>query len=204
MDGASRDKWRPDSGEGGPAMRSLLTAVFTPICAWAGVTAVMEPSVPEFADGESYVRSAVEPVVASASELMTISAAFPNAVTNQLEVWLCADDAASRACRDVVLGIDEGRLFVAGRDAGSEMFDSVLLPSGQIMLSITARSSQVSGNAVVGVSINGADNSFARSSIVSANPFEWRSVRVVSRGLSDDMPVMTVAKNRIGTTLKMR
>lgn len=49
MDGASRDKWRPDRGEGGPAMRSLLTAVFTPICAWAGVTAVMEPSVPEFA-----------------------------------------------------------------------------------------------------------------------------------------------------------
>ena len=204
MDGASWDKWRPDRGEGGPAMRSLLTAVFMPICAWAGVTAVMEPSVPEFADGESCVRSVVEPVAASSSELMTVSVAFSNAVTNQLEVWFCTDDAASRACRDVVLGIDGGRLFVAGRDAGSEMFDSVLLPSGQIMLSITARSSQVSGNAVVGVSINGADNSFARSSIVSANPFEWRSVRVVSRGLSDDMPVMTVAKNRIGTTLKMR
>ena len=33
-------------------MRSLLTAVFMPICAWAGVTAVMEPSVPEFAGGD--------------------------------------------------------------------------------------------------------------------------------------------------------
>lgn len=185
-------------------MKSLLTAVFMPICAWAGVTAVIEPSVPEFADGESCARSAVEPVTASASERMTISVAFPNVVTNQLEVWLCTDDAASRACRDVVLGIDGGRLFVGGRDAGSEMLDSALLPSGQIVLSITARSSQVSGNAVVGVSINGADNSFARPSIVSANPFEWRFVRVVSRGLSDDMPVILVVKNRIGTELRLR
>ena len=185
-------------------MKSLLALLLMPVCAWAGVTAVIAPPTPEFADGESSALSAVETVSASASEIMTVSVSFRNAATNQLEVWICADDAASRACRVVVLGIDGGRLFVAGRDAGSEMFDSVLLPSGQIMLSITARSSQVSGNAVVGVSINGADNSFARSSIVSANPFEWRSVRVVSRGLSDDMPVMTVAKNRIGTTLKMR
>ena len=185
-------------------MRSLLTAVFTPICAWAGVTAVMEPSVPEFADGESCVRSVVEPVAASASELMTVSAAFPNAVTNQLEVWLCTDDAASRACRDVVLGIDGGRLFVGGRDAGSEMLDSELQPFGQIVLDITARSGQLTGNAVVGVSINGTDNFFARSSVAASNPLEWRSVKVVSRGLSDGMPVVTIVTKRIGTTLKMR
>lgn len=185
-------------------MRSLLTAVFMPICAWAGVTAVIEPSVPGFADGESCARSAVEPVAASASERMTISVAFPNVVTNQLEVWLCTDDAASRACRDVVLGIVGGRLFVGWRDVGSEMLDSELQPSGQNVLDITARSSQLTGNAVVGVSINGADNLFARSHVVASNPFEWRSVRVVSRGLSGDMPVMAVVKNRIGARLRLR
>ena len=185
-------------------MKSLLALVFMPICAWAGATAVIELPAPEFADGESSAMAAVESVSASASELMVVSVSFPNAATNQLEVWLCTDDSASRGCRDVVLGIDEGRLFVGGRDAGSEMLDSAVLPFGQVVMNVTARSRRLSGDAVVGVSVNGIGNAFAVSSVAASNPFEWRSVRIVSRGLSNDMPAVAVGKKRIGTTLKMR
>ena len=181
-----------------------LWAVILPVCAGARVTAVIEPPTPEFADGETSALSAVEPLTASVSELMTVSVLFPNVATNQLEVWLCTDDSASRGCRDVVIGIDEGRMFVGGRDAGSEMLDSAALPFGQVMLDVTARSRRLSGDAVVGVSVNGVGHAFAASSVAASNPLEWRSVRVVSRGLSDDMPAMTVATKRIGTTVKMR
>ena len=185
-------------------MKSLLPSIFMPICAWAGVTAVMEPPMPEFADGESSALSAVETVSASASEIMTVSVSFRNAATNQLEVWICTDEAASRTCRDVVFGIDEGRLFVGGRDVGSWMFDSAALPFGQVAIEVTARSRQLSGDVVVGVSVNGIDNAFAVSSVADSNPFEWRSVRVVSRSLATDMPAVTVGKKRIGTELKLR
>lgn len=185
-------------------MKSLLPSIFMPICAWAGVTAVMEPPMPEFADGESSALSAVETVSASASEIMTVSVSFRNAATNQLEVWICTDEAASRTCRDVVFGIDEGRLFVGGHDVGSWMFDSAALPFGQVAIEVTARSRQSSGDAVVGVSVNGVDNVIAKSLLAAASPLGWRSLRVLSRGLSDDMPTLTVVKNRIGSTLKIR
>lgn len=184
-------------------MKSLLALLLMPVCAWAGVTAEIAPPTPEFADGESSALSAVETVSASASEIMTVSVSFRNAATNQLEVWICTDEAASRACRDVVLGVDEGQMFVGGRDAGSGMSDSAVLPFGQVVLDITARSRQLSGNALVGVSVNGTENVFAKLHVSASNPMEWRSLRIVSRGVIEETPSATISKSKVGTLVKL-
>lgn len=178
--------------------------LFAPLVASASAPMVLVPPVPEFADSETCACSAIPGLSAGASETLTIHIELSNAATNQCEVWFCTDGGSTRACRDVLLKVDDGRLFIDGHNVGDAVHDGVLLPLGDISMDIVIVKRQLSGAVSSGVLVNGAPSAFLKTAVDAASPQTWRSIRVVSRGSVDEIPEVVVAKARIGTSIRLR
>lgn len=185
-------------------MKAFVAAILLPSFAFAGRTIEVAPPPPTFADFESCAQATIVPVSSVTAELLSVRVEFSNAATNQMEVWFCTDDAATRSHRDLLIGMDCGQFFASGREVEGALFDDAQMSSGRLFMDVSVRSRTLVGGAVVNVAVGGVPNGFAQSCVAAADPFSWRSVKVFSRGLSGDMPSIAVSKRRIGTAVRLR
>lgn len=185
-------------------MKAFASAILLPSLAFAGSTVVVAPPPPTFADFESCAQTTIVPVSSVTAELLSVRVEFSNAATNQMEVWFCTDDAATRSHRDLLIGMDCGQFFASGQEVEGALFDDSQMSPGRLFMDVSVRSRPSVGCAVVNVEVGGVPYGFAQSCVAAADPFSWRSVKVFSRGLSGDMPSIAVSKERIGTTVRLR
>lgn len=75
------------------------------------------------------------------SEKVTISIDAPNTATNQFEIWFCADENATRAGRDFLIGFDDG-ITVHGLQSASSVTTIAENPSsGNFSIRLVYRTS---------------------------------------------------------------
>ena len=185
-------------------MKAFVAASLLPSVAFAGRTIEVAPPPPTFADFESCAQATILRVSSVTAELLSVRVEFSNAATNQMELWFCTDDAATRSHRDLLIGMDCGQFFASGREVEGALFDDAPMSVGRLIIDVSVRSRPSDGGVVVNVAVGGVPYVFAQSCVAAADPFAWHSVKVLSRGLSGGMPSIAVSKERIGTTLRVR
>ena len=135
-----------------------------------------------------------------------VSINCPNTATNEFEVWFCTDEDASREARDLVISLDDGSLFVSGRDVKSQLPDWSSMPLGLCTLDIELRNRIYNQESLLVKSVvNGMQIPVLEMGVGMASPREWRSVKVVSRGMLDASDITaTVSKGEVGFSLILR
>lgn len=183
---------------------ALLLALASPAIA-GEVVSVSLPD-PMFNNCESTAKAMLPILEAGTSERLVVSINCPNTATNEFEVWFCTDEDASREARDLVISLDDGSLFVSGRDVKSQLPDWSSMPLGLCTLDIELRNRIYNQESLLVKSVvNGMQIPVLKMGVGMASPREWRSVKVVSRGLwnASDITV-TVSKGEVGFSLILR
>ena len=183
---------------------SLFLALASP--AIAGEAASVLLPDPIFDNCEAVGHAVIPSLEVGTPERLVVSIDCLNTVTNEFEVWFCMDEEASWEFRNLVVSLDEGCLFVSGRDDESLLPDVMSMPLGQYALGIELRNRIYNQESLLVKSVvNGMQIPVLAMGIGMANPREWRSVKVVSRGLWDASNItVTVSKGEVGFSLILR
>lgn len=183
---------------------ALLLALASPAIA-GEVVSVLLPD-PMFNNCESTAKAMLPILEAGTSERLVVSINCPNTATNEFEVWFCTDEDAKREARDLVISLDDGSLFVSGRDVKSQLPDCSSMPLGLCTLDIELRNRIYCQEALLVKSVvNGMQIPVLEMGVGMASPREWRSVKVVSRGMLDASDITaTVSKGEVGFSLILR
>ena len=183
---------------------ALLLALASPAIA-GEVVSVSLPD-PMFNNCESTAKAMLPILEAGTSERLVVSINCPNTATNEFEVWFCTDEDASREARDLAISLDDGSLFVSGRDVKSQLPDWSSMPLGLCTLDIELRNRLYNQESLLVKSVvNGVQIPVLTMGVGMASPREWRSVKVVSRGMSDASDITaTVSKGEVGFSLILR
>ena len=183
---------------------ALLLALASPAIA-GEVVSVLLPD-PMFNNCESTAKAMLPILEAGTSERLVVSINCPNTITNEFEVWFCTDEDASREFRDLAISLDDGYLFVSGRDDENLLQDWTSMPWGQCHLGSELRNRLYSQESLLVKSVvNGMQIPVLEMGVGMASPREWRSVKVVSRGMLDASDVMvTISKGEVGFSVILR
>ena len=194
--------------KGQKAWNEMLLAISLALAspAIAGEVVSVSPPDPTFEECESTAQSEIPILEAGTTERMVVSIDCLNTATNEFEVWFCTDEDASREFRDLAISLDDGCLFISGRDDESLLPDMTSVSLGQCALDIELRNRLYDQDAlVVKTSVNGIQNPILAMVVGMASPRGWRSVRLVSREVwnASDMTV-TVSKGEVGVSVILR
>ena len=183
---------------------ALLLALASP--AIAGEVVSVSLPYPMFNNCESTAKAMLPILEAGTSERLVVSINCPNTATNEFEVWFCTDEDAKREARDLAISLDDGCLFVSGRDVKSQLPDWSNMPLGLCTLDIELRNRIYCQESLFVKSVvNGMQIPVLEMGVGMASPREWRSVKVVSRGMSDASDITaTVSKGEVGFSLILR
>ena len=183
---------------------SLFLALASPAIA-GEATSVLLPD-PSFNDCEISAWTVIPVLDVGTPERLVVSIDCLNTVTNEFEVWFCTDEDASREFRDLAISLDDGYLFVSGRDDENLLQDWTSMPWGQCHLGIELRNRLYSQESLLVKSVvNGMQIPALAMGLEMASPREWRSVKAVSRGMLDASDVMvTISKGEVGLSVKLR
>ncbi|MBQ6141980.1 MAG: hypothetical protein IJI54_11930 [Kiritimatiellae bacterium] len=121
--------------------RIPLLALFLSAATSVVAGEVVSVSLPDpmFNNCESTAKAMLPILEAGTSERLVVSINCPNTITNEFEVWFCTDEDASREFRDLAISLDDGYLFVSGRDDENLLQDWTSMPWGQCHLGIELR-----------------------------------------------------------------
>ena len=183
---------------------ALFFALASP--AIAGEVVSVSPPDPSFDNCESTAKI-VMPILETGTPVrLMVSIDCLNTATNEFEVWFCTDEDASREFRDLAICLDDGCLFMSGRDDEYLLPDVASMPLGQCALDIELRNRLYNQDTLLVKSgVNGTQIPVLTAGLGMVTPREWRSVRVVSRGMGNasDMTV-TVSKGEVGFSVILR
>ena len=183
---------------------SLFLVLASPAIA-GEATSVLLPD-PSFNDCEISAWTVIPVLDVGTPERLVVSIDCLNTVTNEFEVWFCTDEDASREFRDLAISLDDGYLFVSGRDDENLLQDWTSMPWGQCHLGIELRNRLYSQESLLVKSVvNGMQIPVLEMGVEMASPCEWRSVKAVSRGMLDASDVMvTISKGEVGFSVILR
>ena len=183
---------------------SLFLVLASPAIA-GEATSVLLPD-PSFNDCEISAWTVIPVLDVGTPERLVVSIDCLNTVTNEFEVWFCTDEDASREFRDLAISLDDGYLFVSGRDDENLLQDWTSMPWGQCHLGIELRNRLYSQESLLVKSVvNGMQIPVLAMGLEMASPREWRSVKAVSRGMLDASDVMvTISKGEVGFSVILR
>ena len=183
---------------------SLFLVLASPAIA-GEATSVLLPD-PSFNDCEISAWTVIPVLDVGTPERLVVSINCPNTATNEFEVWFCTDEDASREARDLVISLDDGSLFVSGRDVKSQLPDWSSMPLGLCTLDIELRNRIYNQESLLVKSVvNGMQIPVLAMGLEMASPREWRSVKAVSRGMLDASDVMvTISKGEVGFSVILR
>lgn len=188
--------------------RIPLLALFLSAATSVVAGEVVSVSLPDpmFNNCESTAKAMLPILEAGTSERLVVSINCPNTITNEFEVWFCTDEDASREFRDLAISLDDGYLFVSGRDDENLLQDWTSMPWGQCHLGIELRNRLYSQESLLVKSVvNGMQIPALAMGLEMASPREWRSVKAVSRGMLDASDVMvTISKGEVGFSVILR
>lgn len=188
--------------------RIPLLALFLSAATSVVAGEVVSVSLPDpmFNNCESTAKAMLPILEAGTSERLVVSINCPNTATNEFEVWFCTDEDASREARDLAISLDDGYLFVSGRDDENLLQDWTSMPWGQCHLGIELRNRLYSQESLLVKSVvNGMQIPVLAMGLEMASPREWRSVKAVSRGMLDASDVMvTISKGEVGFSVILR
>ena len=186
-----------------PLLALLLSAATSVV---AGEVVSVSLPDPMFNNCESTAKAMLPILEAGTSERLVVSINCPNTATNEFEVWFCTDEDAKREARDLAISLDDGCLFVSGRDVKSQLPDWSNMPFGLCTLDIELRNRIYNQEALLVKSVvNGMQIPVLEMGVGMASPREWRSVKVVSRGMLDASDITTtVSKGEVGFSLILR
>ena len=189
---------------GNEMLLTFFLALASP--AIAGEVVSVSPPDPMFDNCESTAKIVMPILETGTPERLMVSIDCLNTATNEFEVWFCTDEDASREFRDLAICLDDGCLFMSGRDDESLLPDVMSMPLGQYALGIELRNRICNQESLLVKSVvNGMQIPVLAMGIGMANPREWRSVKVVSRGLWDASNItVTVSKGEVGFSLILR
>lgn len=187
---------------------SLFLALLLALASPANAGEVVSVSLPDPAsvDCETTSHDVIPILETGTPKRLVVSIDCLNTATNEFEVWFCTDEDAKRESRDLVVMLDEGRLLVSRRDIKSMLPGESILPLGLNSLGVELWNLLYRQDTLlVKTSVNGIQNSILAMGVGIASPREWRSVRVVSRGVGNasDMTV-TVSKGEVGFSVILR
>ncbi|MBQ6142458.1 MAG: hypothetical protein IJI54_14375 [Kiritimatiellae bacterium] len=187
---------------------SLFLALLLALASPANAREVVSVSLPDPAsvDCETTSHDVIPILETGTPKRLVVSIDCLNTATNEFEVWFCTDEDAKRESRDLVVMLDEGRLLVSRRDIKSMLPGESILPLGLNSLGVELWNLLYRQDTLlVKTSVNGIQNSILAMGVGIASPREWRSVRVVSRGVGNasDMTV-TVSKGEVGFSVILR
>lgn len=187
---------------------SLFLALLLALASPANAREVVSVSLPDPAsvDCETTSHDVIPILETGTPKRLVVSIDCLNTATNEFEVWFCTDEDAKRESRDLVVMLDEGRLLVSRRDIKSMLPGESILPLGLNSLGVELWNLLYRQDTLlVKTSVNGIQNSILAMGVGIASPREWRSVRVVSRGVrnASDMTV-TVSKGEVGFSVILR
>ena len=187
---------------------SLFPALLLALASPANAREVVSVSLPDPAsvDCETTSHDVIPILETGTPKRLVVSIDCLNTATNEFEVWFCTDEDAKRESRDLVVMLDEGRLLVSRRDIKSMLPGESILPLGLNSLGVELWNLLYRQDTLlVKTSVNGIQNSILAMGVGIASPREWRSVRVVSRGVGNasDMTV-TVSKGEVGFSVILR
>lgn len=183
---------------------AMLLPVASPVSAGEAVSVSLPD--PTFDSCESTAKSAVPVLEAGTPERLVVSIDCPNTATNEFEVWFCTDEYASREFRDLAIRLDDGCLFVSGRDDENTLQDCTGMTLGQCRIDIELRNRLYDQESLlVKSSVNETQIPVLATGLEMASPREWRSVKVVSRGVMNASDItVTVTKGEIGFSVILR
>ena len=187
---------------------SLFLALLLALASPANAREVVSVSLPDPAsvDCETTSHDVIPILETGTPKRLVVSIDCLNTATNEFEVWFCTDEDAKRESRDLVVMLDEGRLLVSRRDIKSMLSGESILPLGLNSLGVELWNLLYRQDTLlVKTSVNGIQNSILAMGVGIASTREWRSVRVVSRGVGNasDMTV-TVSKGEVGFSVILR
>lgn len=183
---------------------SLFLALASPAIAGEATSVLL--SDPSFNDCEISAWTVIPVLDLGTPERLVVSIDCLNTVTNEFEVWFCTDEEASWEFRDLVVSLDEGNLLVSGRDVKNQLPGGTILPFGRCVLGMEFRNRLCQqGSLLVKSAINGMRIPVLAMGIEMARPRQWRSVRVVSRGVWSTSTITTkFRKGEVGLSVKLR
>jgi len=183
---------------------ALILSLSTPVD--AGEEASVSLPDPSFSDCEVSAWAVIPVFEAGTPERLAVSLDCLNTATNEFEVWFCTDEEASWEFRDLVVSLDEGNLLVSGRDVKNQSSGGSILPFGRCVLGIEFRNRLFQqGSLFVKPEINGMRIPALDTGIEVARPRQWRSVRVVSRGMRNASDIIvSVSKGEVGFSVILR
>ena len=186
----------------------LCLALFLALTSPAIAGEVVSVSLPDpsFEDCETTAYDVIPMLETGTPKRLVVTIDCLNTATNEFEVWFCTDENASLEFRDLVVILDEGRVMVSGRDVQSMLPGESILPLGINSLGVELWNLLYQQDTLlVKTSVNGIQNHTLAMGLGMANPREWRSVRVVSRGLwSTSVVTTTVSKGEVGFSVILR
>lgn len=183
-------------------------AMLLPLASLLTSGEVVSVSLPDpmFDNCESTAKVVMPILEAGTPERLVVSIDCLNTATNEFEVWFCTDEDASREFRDLAICLDDGCLFMSGRDVKSQLPDWSNMPLGLCTLDIELRNRIYCQESLFVKSVvNGMQIPVLEMGVGMASPREWRSVKAVSRGMLDASDITaTVSKGEVGFSLILR
>ena len=183
---------------------ALILSLSTPV--GAGEEASVSLPDPSFSDCEVSAWAVIPVLEAGTPERLAVSVDCLNTATNEFEVWFCTDEEASWEFRDLVISMDDGCLFVAGRDDESLLPNWSSMPLGLCALDMELRNRLYNQESLFVKSVvNGVQIPVLTMGIGMTKPREWRSVKVVSRGVRNVSDIIvSVSKGEVGFSVILR
>ena len=188
-------------------MKKNLFTVLIVAFAFCAYALEVQPAPPVFADLETVV-SALLPVRESDSiRQVSVEVETSSSVTNEFEIaFFTSEPPRPEACR-LLVGLDRGRLFARGLRLDSEGSDTTVLTEGSVQLSLSFSLHASGRTDHFEVRVNGSANAFLTDQLArlmpDAQPIDWRSVKVVSRGLTGDLPTVRFEDQAEGLVIRI-
>lgn len=167
----------------------------------------VQPAPPVFVDLET-AAVATLPVNETDSVLqVSVEIETLSSPTNEFEVaFFTSDTPKPETCR-LLVGLDRGWFFARGLRLDSEVSDTTVLAEGPVRLSFSFFQ-HASGRADhYAAWVNGVANDFLTDQLVRLMPraqsVDWRSIKVISRGLTDDLPTVRFDEQSKGLVIRI-
>ena len=168
----------------------------------------VSPPVPVFADLESVASARLPQRDVDAMRVVGIEMDVPCTATNAFEVsFHSADFPLPETCR-LVIGLDRGKLYARGLQLASEVTDQAIQSEGSLRLELSIVLYGSGDVASFQAKVNGATNAFLTDHLgvllPLSQPLSWRSIKVVSRGLSSGLPSVSFDDSSQGLLIRIR
>ena len=167
----------------------------------------VRPAAPAFADLETVATVALPVKETDSIRRVSVTVETLSSATNEFEVaFFTSSSPKPEACR-LLVGLDRGRLFARGLRLDSEVSDQELQSVGSVSLSFAFELHADGGTARYEARVNGVANDFLAAQLVrlmpDARPIDWRSIKIVSRGLTDDLPMVQIDDQAKGLAIRI-